>query len=251
MSPHFWKVTWRREKPCYCKNRNGHARRLHTPRVKIISALIKKIGTTVSTDSRQASVNMSEPNQLKQILGQLAAPKRRHELAELYHKALRQTLFSSRAAIRPATLKSIAEAEVEAVLECFRAFDPAQARQRGVQLCQAGLGSEALLHLAQVTRHFCLASLPEDLRLPALEVVEPYHSAVMQGFTQTGEAITLEEQERIRSAFQTNIQRYAAQTALAAEIAGAATSILDMDELLATSVESIQARFALYYAASF
>jgi PAS domain S-box-containing protein len=194
---------------------------------------------------------MSEPNQLKRLYTQLATPQHRNELAELYQKTLRQALFTSRATVRPAVLKSIAEAEVEAMLECFRAFDPDQARQRGVQLCQAGLGIEAPLHLAQATRHFCLASLPEDLRLPALETVESYHNAVMQGLIQTSEAITLEEQERIRSAFQTTIQRYAAQTALAAEIAGAATSILDMDELLTTSVESIQARFELYYVGIF
>jgi GAF domain-containing protein len=192
---------------------------------------------------------MSQSSELQQIQAQLA--ERRTELTDLYLQALRETLFTSRTELRPARLRGVASDETEVVLKFFQALDQAQASQHGAQLCQAGLGDQAVLRLGQVTRRFCHTHLGPDLLLPALEVTESYHSAVMQGFAQEREALTLVEQERIRAALQKTLVRTTQQMETAAQIARAATSTLDLEELLSTSAELVRERFDYYYVGVF
>jgi GAF domain-containing protein len=194
-------------------------------------------------------MDMSQTSESQQIHTHLA--EQQSHLAELYHQALRQTLFSSRGQVRPASLKGIAAAEAQIVLDFFYHSDPARSRQRGVQLCQLGLAEEAVLRLGQATRQFCLTCLPEHLHIPAMNLAESYHSAAMQGFIETRVAAVLEEQERIRTALQRALNRAVVQMEAAADIAQAATSILDLNELLNTSVELISERFDFYYVGIF
>jgi signal transduction histidine kinase/CheY-like chemotaxis protein len=186
---------------------------------------------------------------LEQI-GQWLA-ERRADLAAQYQQALREALFTNRPEIRPAMLGRIAAAEVEELLRFFRHPEPATAVERGMSLCRSGLGEVSVLQLGRVARHFCLKHLQGDRCLAALDTIETYYSAVMQGFVQGLKAITLEEQERIRSALQRTLSRYAVQMEVAADIARAATSILDLTELLQTAVDLIRERFSLYYVALF
>jgi GAF domain-containing protein len=192
---------------------------------------------------------MSESTELTQTQAQLT--EQLTNLTDLYHRALKETLFTNRAQIRPASLRSIAVDEAKAVLDFFQDSEKVQASQRGTELCQFGLGEEAILRLAQATRQFCLTHLPENLRLSAINLIEGYYNAVLQSFMQTREAIALEEQERIRNALQKTIQRNTLHMEVAADIARATASILDLDELLNTSVKLIQGQFGLYYVGLF
>lgn len=144
--------------------------------------------------------------ELTQIQAQLI--EQGANLVDLYHQALKQTLFTNHFGIRPDSLEHIAAAEAEVVLEFFRNPDQARVRQRGAQLGQIRLSKEAVFGLCQATRRFCLAHLPESLRLPAMEAIEAYHGALLHGFIQTREAIILEEQERIRAALRRALNRY-------------------------------------------
>jgi signal transduction histidine kinase len=175
----------------------------------------------------------------------------RADLINQYHQALREALFTHRREVRPSILGRIASAEAEALLTFFQHPDPAAALERGEQLCRIGLSGESVLRLGQITRRFCLDHLPEDLHFLALETVEAYHSAVIQGYIHERKTITLEEQERIRSALQRTLSRYAVQMEVAADVARAATSILDLNQLLQTTVERIRERFGLYYVGIF
>jgi signal transduction histidine kinase/DNA-binding response OmpR family regulator len=175
----------------------------------------------------------------------------RAELIDRYHQALKATLFTNRPEVRPGVLRRIAAGEAAALLAFFESARADEALKQGISLCRAGLGEESILRLGQVARQFCLHQLPEDLRFAALEIAEAYHNAVMQGFIQDRRALTLEEQERIRSALQRTLSRYAIQMEVAADVAQAATSILDLDELLQTTAELIRERFELYYVAIF
>jgi signal transduction histidine kinase/CheY-like chemotaxis protein len=175
----------------------------------------------------------------------------RQELVGRYHQALKATLFTNRPEVRPAVLGRLAAAEAEALLTFFQQPLHAAAIQRGIDLCRSGLGEESVLRLGQVARQFCLHYLPEEFRFAALEIAEAYHSAAMQGFIQNRKALTLEEQERIRSALQRTLSRYAVQMEVAADVARATTSILDLNELLQTAAELIRERFELYYVAIF
>jgi PAS domain S-box-containing protein len=128
---------------------------------------------------------------------------------------------------------------------------PSAATERGASLCEIGLSEQAVLRLGQTTRQFLLTRLENNLITPALETIDAYHHAVVQGFMQSREKVILNEQERIRSALQRTLSRYTVQMEVAAGVAGATTSILDLSALLQTAVELIRERFDLYYVGIF
>ena len=176
---------------------------------------------------------------------------RREELVAQLRAALEATLFSHRATIRPAHLRRIAAAEAEAFLAFLKDKDAAAAHDQGAQRAKEGLGEPGVLRLGTILRQFCLTHLDGD-RLPAgLAAAEAYSSAFLEGFMAAREAIVLDEQERIRSALQRALGRYTIQLQTAAEVAQAASSILDLNELLRTAVDLIRERFDLYYAGIF
>lgn len=175
---------------------------------------------------------------------------RRDELLAGLLGALRATMFSNRHELRPGHFQRIAAEEADALLAFLSRPEPGAAEQRGARLCRDGLGAAALLGLARAARE-ALSGAPEPPRVVCLELLERYHAAIMSGFMAARAAIILEEQERIRSAVQATVSRYAIQMAVAADIARAATSILDLDELLQTAVELIRSRFGMRYVAIF
>ncbi|HEY4581046.1 MAG TPA: ATP-binding protein, partial [Candidatus Acidoferrales bacterium] len=100
-------------------------------------------------------------------------------------------------------------------------------------------------------RQYVLRHLQNTAAFGALETIDAYYRAVIHGFLQTREKIILSEQERIRSALQRTLGRYTVQMEVAAGVASAATSILDLGTLLKTSADLIRERFDLYYVGLF
>ncbi len=177
----------------------------------------------------------------------------RPALLNVYQQALRETLFDSRAELRPGRLRQIAQGEID-VLTSFlnsRPWADDLAVERGAQLCLAGLSDLSVLRLGQATRQFLL-SLPEAELASALsEAIDRYHQALVRGFLQRRERVILNEQEQIRSALQRTLSRFSVQMEVAASVAAATASILDVHQLLDTAVELIRERFDLYYVGLF
>ena len=193
---------------------------------------------------------MAKPeNTWERIREQLAT--HRDSLVRQFQQVLRETLFTSRASVRPADLKRIAEAAADAWFDYLREPDSVATMARGTHLCQMGVGDQAVFGIGQALRLFCHMHLDDSLFWPSLEAVDAYHSALGQGFIRERVAVTLQEQERIRSALQRTISQYTLQIELAADVAHAATSILDLNELLNTSVNLIRERFDFYYVGVF
>jgi two-component system sensor kinase FixL len=180
---------------------------------------------------------------------QLAAD--RTDLVTQYRRALRATLFISRSELRPTMLGRIADDEADNLLSFLQHPLPATAIEHGQHLCSLGLNEQAILLLGQATRYFFLSHLEDRSALPTLEISDLYHGSVLQGFLRRREKVILNEQERIRSALQRTLNRYTIQMEVAAGVAAATTSILDLDQLLATAVKLIHDRFELYYAGIF
>jgi signal transduction histidine kinase/CheY-like chemotaxis protein/putative methionine-R-sulfoxide reductase with GAF domain len=172
-------------------------------------------------------------------------------LRALYHKTLRAMMFSNRPEFRPNSVNKIAADEVDALMAFLDHSDTTAAVEHGRQLCHTGLSEESLLRLGQVTRRFCLSNVAPEQHIDVLDAVDTYYNGVIRGFTAAQRVLLLEEQERIRSALQRTNIRYAVQMEVAADVARAATSILDLNELLQTAVELIRNRFELYYVAIF
>jgi diguanylate cyclase (GGDEF)-like protein len=172
-------------------------------------------------------------------------------LGRSIYRVLREKLFSNRPELRPSLLGQLAADEATALQTFLIHPDVSTALERGGQLCRLGLGEESLLAIGQAARAFFLNTAPPDLWAQANQTTETYYNNVIRGFMAAYTAQTLEEQERIRSALQRTLSRYMVQMAVAADIARAATSILNLDEVLQTAVELIRKQFSLFYIAVF
>lgn len=129
------------------------------------------------------------------------------DLVDRYQQALRATLFTNRADVRPTMLRGIAMDEAAAFRSYLLHGQPL-GTERGADLCQMGLGEQAVLGLCKVTSRFILTHLESDLIVPALDAVYAYQSGMIQGFVDRHEKIMLVEQERIRGALQVAVSHY-------------------------------------------
>jgi signal transduction histidine kinase len=171
------------------------------------------------------------------------------ELTALLVDNLREALFSSRAYLRPSDLRPVAGTQAQAFLAYLQDGDGDAAQGHGAYLCLNGVGDQALLRVSQILRRFGGAHLSAATLLDYLERVDEYQRHVIQGYMVQRAADILEEQERIRSALQQNLQRYTLQLETAAELARTAIAPLDLGSLLTTAVDLIGERFGLDYMA--
>lgn len=171
------------------------------------------------------------------------------ELTALLMDNLREALFSSRAYLRPTDLQLVAHAQAETFAAYLQNGDGDAAQGHGAYLCLNGVGDQALLRVSQILRRFGGAHLGAATLLAYLERVDEYQRHVVQGYMVQRAADILEEQERIRSALQQNLQRYTLQLETAAELARTAIAPLDLGSLLTTAVDLIGERFGLDYVA--
>ncbi len=172
----------------------------------------------------------------------------RPELVARIERVLRETLFTSRAYIRPSDVKRLADIEADAFVVFRNDLNEAAVIAHGAELCRQGLGDQAILRLGQVLREFCGSDSWNGQSVLCSELAETYHRLLMVGFFRAHEAIILEEQERIRSAVQNTLHRYNLQIAAASGIARVTTSMLDLGDLLTTAVDLIAERFEHDYA---
>jgi GAF domain-containing protein len=174
----------------------------------------------------------------------------REELAEQLREALEATLFSHRPFTR-SLLKQIAAEEADVFLAFLKHGDTSAARAQGARQAREGLGMQGVLRMRANLRLFCHAHLEGQGLAAALSAADIYTDAILEGFAEAREAIVLDEQERIRAAMQRALGRYTLQLQTVAEIARATSSILDLNELMSTSVDLIRERLDLYYAGIF
>jgi signal transduction histidine kinase len=153
----------------------------------------------------QEDLSSLPAEELKTLLAQ-QVDRNHAELVNQYRQALRQTLFTNRSRVHPSSLESIAVAQVDALLNFLKQAESGVAH--GMYLCQTGLSNKTVLQLNQATRRFFIAHLEYENLLPALDLIETYLNEIIKGFIQQLNAITLDEQEQIRSALQVAVSRY-------------------------------------------
>jgi two-component system, LuxR family, sensor kinase FixL len=173
------------------------------------------------------------------------------DLVDAYQRTLRKHIFTNRAEMRPVMLGKIAAEEADILLNYLRNPTNDKVLQRGAKLCELGLSEQSVLGLGESCRQFFLTHLANEAIIPALQAIDAYNHAEIQGFMENREKVILNEQERIRSALQRTLSRYSLQMEVAASLAGATTSILDLNILVTTAVELIRERFDFYYVGLF
>ena len=152
-----------------------------------------------------SGVTLALNDELRTTLAQLLETHQA-DLVEGYLKVLRETLFSSRATIRPNMLKKIAADEVDT----FGRFlhQPSEAVvERGVHLYQTGLREQPVLRMGQWTRQFFVAHLADGQLGPTLAAIDAYQEQVIRGYIQSLEADVFNEQERTRHAYERVVNR--------------------------------------------
>jgi hypothetical protein len=151
---------------------------------------MEKISLTITDSLRTNLTQLIEAN--------------RPDLISRYQQILRETLFSSRSALRPSMLKTIASDEVDT----FGNFlHQPQALERGIQLYQIGLSEQPILRMSQATRQFFVAHLENGQIASTLEVIDAYQEQIIRGFIQSLEKAVFNEQERTRQAFERVMNR--------------------------------------------
>jgi len=131
----------------------------------------------------------------------------RADLLGRYRRSLQGTLFTNRSAMHPRDLERIAAEEVDALIEALP-HPMSSGPEHGTKLCQTGLSIQSVLSLNQATQRFILTIIESDMVALALDIVDIYQSAMIQGFIQSLEKLILSEQERIRGALQMAIGTY-------------------------------------------
>jgi len=174
----------------------------------------------------------------------------REEMAEQLQATLEATLFSHRPLIRP-YLKQIAVEEADVFLAFLSHGNTTAVSAQGAKQARKGLGTQSVLRMRETLKQSCHAYLKDEALRIALLRTDAYTDAFIEGFIEAREAVVLDEQEHIRAALQRTLSRYTLQLQTVAEIARAASSILDLNELLSTAVDLIRERFDLYYAGLF
>jgi hypothetical protein len=171
------------------------------------------------------------------------------DLAHLLEKSLRDTLFRSRAFLRPSQVTHLASALAEAFFDFLQLARGPEVERFGEELVHTGVGGQALLQIGQCLIQFCGEYCQEGSFFDCAEKAQAYYQTLVQGYFRASEANILEEQERIRSALQHALHRYTLQLETAAEVARTATSTLELGTLLTTAVDLIGERFGLDYVA--
>lgn len=175
----------------------------------------------------------------------------RGELVDWLRKALEDTLFSNRSFVRIFDLKQAAIAEADALLAFLKTGDIAPVKAQGARRAKAGFGTPAVLRLAATLNRFGHTYLEGEHLRVGLAAINIYTDTVLESFIEAREAIILDEQERIQAALQRTLNHYTLWLQTAAEVSRAATSILNLDELLNVSVELICSRFDFFYVGLF
>jgi len=175
----------------------------------------------------------------------------REQLVGWLHQDLADTLFSGRSLVRPAQLKRMADGEAEAFFAFLENADTAVPEALGTVRAEEGLGEQAVLRMGATLRRLCYSYLEGELLRAGLVATDSYTSAFLESFIRCREATVLSEQERIRAALQRAVSRYTLQLKTAAEVAHAASSVLDLGKLLASSVDLIRERFGFHYVGVF
>jgi len=175
------------------------------------------------------------------VTDQLTA--RRDELVAYIQKALSDLLYEHRAYLRPSQVSRIATAETDFFLEYLQSGDTSTVVQYAARRAQEGLGTRAVVRILSALGQLCQRYLTDDTFEIGTTRLVAYSTTYMESFIEAREAVILVEQERIRSAIQRSLTRYNLWLQAAADISRAATSTLNLRQLLSASVNLIRGHF--------
>ncbi|MCA9905338.1 MAG: GAF domain-containing protein, partial [Anaerolineae bacterium] len=196
-------------------------------------------------NDRQHDANSCSPSNL-QVL-----ERHRGELAASLSKHLRQSIFESRAFVRPSDVTRIADQQTDAFFAYLSTYNILDASSFGKDLGELGVGNYVVLAYGSILRRFLKDRLDLETSEFCWQITEEFYHAVIAGYYSAKEQTILNEQERIRWALQQSLHRYTVQLETAAEVARVAISNLDLATLLSAVIDLICERLNLDYVAAY
>ncbi|MCC7450851.1 MAG: PAS domain S-box protein [Anaerolineae bacterium] len=167
----------------------------------------------------------------------------RDNLVGQIQKSLSDLLYEHRAYLRPSQLKQIASAEADFFLDYLKSGDVEAITRYAAKRAEEGLGIRAVIRVLSTLEQFAQRYQTGDTWEGQTSCLVTYTTTYMERFIEAREAIILVEQERIRGAIQRSLTRYNLWLQAAADISRAATSTLNLRQLLSASVNLIRGHF--------
>ncbi|MBK8417965.1 PAS domain S-box protein [Candidatus Villigracilis saccharophilus] len=133
----------------------------------------------------------------------------RADLIGRYQKALRETVFTNRAAMHPSQLAHIAAREADALISSLR-HSLSSTKEQGAALSETGLSRQSFFGLLQAMREFFIAHFENDFTV--LNIYTLYRIKAIEGYLESHEKRLLFEQDDIHRAFQIAINHSLAKT---------------------------------------
>lgn len=171
----------------------------------------------------------------------------REALVLLVRQTLADMLYEHRSYLRPAQIGQLAATEVDSALAFFQSGDADAVRERGARRAREGLNLQAMLRILTSIDQYFHGALEKNALRSASAALDEYRDIFLESFISQREEIILTEQERIRAALQGSLSRYNLWLQTATEVSRAATSTLDLRQLMTSSVEIIRNNFDLYH----
>lgn len=176
---------------------------------------------------------------------------RRNELISRVRSSLDDLLFTHRSYLRPAQIRSLADAEVGQVLAFLENGDEEAVKAFASQRANTGMDIRAILRVLASFTQFCNETLSGEQALHTNHMLSTYTQVYMVAFIEARDTNILAEQERIRSAIQRSLSHNNRWLQTAAAVSHAATSTLNLRILLNNSVDLIRNHYDFYHVGLF
>ena len=137
-----------------------------------------------------------------------ASEPKRTELITKLSSVLQNAAFDNRYSLHPRRLQQLGRKLAEDFFDFLSSPDVRSAFVDGQRLAQEGLGERTLLLLTGCMQRFTLPAIGADViaTAAALDIVESYTSAVVEGFIRVREEQILKDQEQLRLALSNALQ---------------------------------------------
>jgi two-component system cell cycle sensor histidine kinase/response regulator CckA len=156
----------------------------------------------------QLNLTDREEDQIKEIIYLL--DKYQSELVEKINKNLLSMAFDNRFTLHPRRLKELGSEEVESLKAFLLYLDTATVIELGKERALEGLGEKPLLLIGNIFRNFFTKRIKaKDIKVlkTAIQATDTYINAYLQGYMTSRENQTLEDQEQLRKALSTALDR--------------------------------------------
>lgn len=156
----------------------------------------------------QLDLTDHQKDQLKEVIKSLQ--KKQSDLIEIFNKNFRSMAFENRYTLHPRRLKELGSEEVKSFSNFLQSQDASAVLKHGELRAQEGLGERPLLSLGDLLRGFFFGSMKDiesGILQTAIKAVDLYMANYLYGFMTARERQTLKDQEQLRIALSTALDR--------------------------------------------